>query len=139
MYISGDQRISSAGLDNPILSKKLQGRADVHQVFRELRALLNEYESHCMALGERYTYTTGMSWDRTTARSSSANSVDLTRDYWKRGEHPFLGLKSGDAAKEWMGLEPWQYELTPYSVAYIREDETNTVTVSYDFMETFPA
>jgi hypothetical protein len=70
-----------------------------------------------------------------------ANSVDLTRDYWKRGEYPslFLGLKSGDAAKEWMGLEPWQYELTPYSVAYIREDETKTVTVSYDFMETFPA
>jgi hypothetical protein len=70
-----------------------------------------------------------------------ANSVDLTRDYWKRGECPslFLGLKSGDAAKEWMGLEPWQYELTPYSVAYIREDETKTVTVSYDFMENLPA
>ncbi len=49
-----------------------------------------------------------------------ANSVDLTRDYWKRGEYPslFLGLKSGDAAKAWIGLEPWQYELTPYAVAY---------------------
>jgi hypothetical protein len=70
-----------------------------------------------------------------------ANSVDLTRDYWKRGEYPclFLGLKSGDAAKEWIGLEPWHYELTPYSVAYIRADETKAVTVSYDFMETFPA
>jgi hypothetical protein len=70
-----------------------------------------------------------------------ANSVDLTRDYWKRGEHPclFLGLKSGDAAKEWIGLEPWQYELTPYAVAYSRKDDTKAVTVSYDFMETFPA
>ncbi|MEJ2371333.1 MAG: hypothetical protein P8Y07_10880, partial [Gemmatimonadales bacterium] len=63
-----------------------------------------------------------------------ANSVDLTRDYWKRGEYPclFLGLKSGDAAKEWIGLEPWQYELTPYAVAYTRQDDTQAVTVSYD-------
>jgi hypothetical protein len=70
-----------------------------------------------------------------------ANSVDLTRDYWKRGEYPclFLGLKSGDAPKEWIGLEPWQYELTPYAVAYTRQDDTKAVTVSYDFMETFPA
>jgi hypothetical protein len=70
-----------------------------------------------------------------------ANSVDLTRDYWKRGEYPslFLGLKSGDAAKAWIGLEPWQYELTPYAVAYTRQDDTKAVTVSYDFMETFPA
>ncbi|MEJ2335114.1 MAG: hypothetical protein P8Y26_05710 [Gemmatimonadales bacterium] len=70
-----------------------------------------------------------------------ANSVDLTRDYWKRGEYPclFLGLKSGDAAKEWIGLEPWQYELTPYAVAYTRQDDTQAVTVSYDFTETLPA
>jgi hypothetical protein len=70
-----------------------------------------------------------------------ANSVDLTRDYWNRGEHPslFLGIKSGNAAKEWLGLEPWQYELTPYSVAYTRQDDTKAVTVSYDFMETSPA
>jgi hypothetical protein len=70
-----------------------------------------------------------------------ANSVDLTRDYWKRGEYPclFLGLKSGDAAKEWIGLEPWQYELTPYAVAYARQDDTQAVTVSYDFTETLPA
>jgi hypothetical protein len=70
-----------------------------------------------------------------------ANSVDLTRDYWRRGEYPtlFLGLKSGDAAKEWLGLEPWQYELTPYSVAYTWQDDTKALIVSYDLMDTFPA
>jgi hypothetical protein len=70
-----------------------------------------------------------------------ANSVDLTRDYWKRGEHPclYLGLKSGDAAKEWIGFEPWQYELTPYSVTYTRQDDTKAVTVGYDLMARSPA
>ncbi len=33
-----------------------KGHADVHQVFRELRALLNEYESPRMALGEIHIY-----------------------------------------------------------------------------------
>ena len=70
-----------------------------------------------------------------------ANSVDLTRDYWKRGESPslFLGLKAGAAAKQWLGLEPWQYELTPYAAAYTWQDDTKLVTVGYDFMETLPA
>jgi hypothetical protein len=70
-----------------------------------------------------------------------ANSVDLTRDYWNRGEYPclFIGLKAGDSGKDWIGLEPWQYELTPYSVEYTRRDDQKAVTISYDFMETYPA
>jgi len=49
-----------------------------------------------------------------------ANSIDLSTDYWHREQSRpmYIGLKIGDAPKLWIGLEPYEHDLTPYSVSF---------------------
>lgn len=70
-----------------------------------------------------------------------ANSVDLSTDYWLRSQFRvmFLGLKVGDKSKEWIGDEPFEYTLTPYSVAFQKSDEEKAVYITYDFCKDKPA
>src|ERR1039458_7507317 len=45
-----------------------------------------------------------------------ANSIDVSTDYWKRGNSlPFaLGIRAGQETKRWLGREPWDYTLSPH-------------------------
>lgn len=70
-----------------------------------------------------------------------ANSIDLSMDYWQRSESrvTFLGLKVGCGPKEWVGLEPFGFRLTPYSVMLHTVDERRAIRVSYQFCKEKPA
>ncbi len=64
-----------------------------------------------------------------------ANSIDLSTDYWKRGEsHPMqVGLRIDKQPVRWIGTEPWEYVLSPHRVTFSREDTGLTYTMRYEF------
>ncbi len=70
-----------------------------------------------------------------------ANSLDESTDYWKRDTSFImqLGLKVGNGPKEFIGREPFEFTLTPYSVVFHKEDDEKTVKVSYTFAGSKPA
>jgi hypothetical protein len=70
-----------------------------------------------------------------------ANSIDLSTDYWQRSESrvTFLGLKVGRGPKEWVGLKPFAFRLTPYSVMLHTVDDRRAIQVSYQFCQEKPA
>jgi len=70
-----------------------------------------------------------------------ANSIDLSMDYWKREKYRvmFLGLKVGEGPKEWIGLEPYEYRLTPYSVIFQKSDEDKSIEITYEFCKDKPS
>lgn len=63
-----------------------------------------------------------------------ANSVDMSDDYWKRDSTFIMAaLLSIDGKKEWIGLEPFEFVLTPYSVKFRKSDESKSISISYQF------
>ncbi len=70
-----------------------------------------------------------------------ANSIDLSTDYFHRDTTFImrLGLKIGSGKKEWLGLHPYEFRLTPYEVTYYNKDKKKSVTVSYKFCKEYPA
>jgi hypothetical protein len=70
-----------------------------------------------------------------------ANSIDLSTDYWKRGEsRPMaVGVKIGDGAKRWIGREPWSYRLSPHTVRFRNTDRDVAYSLGYEFCLNEPA
>ncbi|MCW8806259.1 MAG: hypothetical protein OQK56_07350, partial [Ignavibacteriaceae bacterium] len=71
----------------------------------------------------------------------AANSMDLSTDFWKRDTSFImsLGLKIGDGYKEKIGLEPFKFDLTPFSVTFHKSDEFKAIDISYKFLKEQPA
>jgi hypothetical protein len=70
-----------------------------------------------------------------------ANSIDLSTSYWQRDQSRvlFLGLKVGNRPKEWIGLEPFELQLTPYSVLLSKRNGDTTIEITYQFCLSRPA
>ncbi|MFC2135104.1 hypothetical protein ACFLTH_10845 [Bacteroidota bacterium] len=70
-----------------------------------------------------------------------ANSIDLSTDYWTRDTSHImtLGLKIGDDEKQAIGLEPLEYELTPYNVSFHKKDSLSSILIKYQFCNSKPA
>lgn len=70
----------------------------------------------------------------------AANSLDMSRDYWKRGESaPFLvGVRINGGPPHHVGLEPWAYTLSPHRVRFHSDDSALRWTSTYEFLHTFP-
>ncbi len=70
-----------------------------------------------------------------------ANSVDASTDYWTRDQSHvlFLGLKIDEKPKEWIGFEPFEYQLTPYSVLFTKHYKKVSIQASYEFCISKPA
>jgi hypothetical protein len=70
----------------------------------------------------------------------AANSLDMSRDYWKRGESaPFLvGVRINGGPARHVGLEPWAYTLSPHRVRFHSDDSALRWTSTYEFLHTFP-
>ncbi len=70
-----------------------------------------------------------------------ANSLDESTDYWKRDTSFImqLGLKIGSGPKEFIGKQPFEFSLTPYSVDFHNDDADKSVSVSYSFTGTKPS
>jgi cellobiose phosphorylase len=70
-----------------------------------------------------------------------ANSIDLSTSYWQRDQFRvlFLGLKVGSQTKRWIGLEPFDVQLTPYSARLSRLCGDTMIEVTYQFCLSRPA
>jgi len=70
-----------------------------------------------------------------------ANSIDVSTDYWKRGNSlPFaLGIREGREAKRWLGKEPWDYILSPHKATFHRRETDLEYFLSYEFCMNQPA
>ena len=71
----------------------------------------------------------------------AANSIDMSADYWKRENYRImgLGLKVGDGSKRWIGIEPFDFTLTPYRVLFKKAESDFFMTVDYQFCKNKPA
>jgi hypothetical protein len=71
----------------------------------------------------------------------AANSIDLSTDFWKRDTSFImsLGLKIGEGDKEKIGLGPFEFDLTPYSVTFRKMDTNKAIDISYKFLKDKPA
>ncbi len=70
-----------------------------------------------------------------------ANSIDLSKDYWKRDESlPFtVSVKVGTAPARSIGREGWRYELSPHTVTFLSEDSILSYRITYEFCLDQPA
>jgi len=70
-----------------------------------------------------------------------ANSIDLSTDYWKRGDsHPMaIGVRYGVGKKRLLGLESWEYTLSPHTVTFHREERSVAYSIRYEFCFNEPA
>jgi hypothetical protein len=70
-----------------------------------------------------------------------ANSIDLSTDYWKRGDsRPMvIGVRVGSGVRQWLGNEPWDHTLSPHKVVFQREENGLRYSVSFEFCLNEPA
>ncbi|HLX13065.1 MAG TPA: hypothetical protein VKS81_09650 [Bacteroidota bacterium] len=64
-----------------------------------------------------------------------ANSVDLSTDYWKRGDsQPMcVGIQIGNGQRKLLGKEGWSYTVSPHRVVFYERDGAFQYTAEYDF------
>lgn len=64
-----------------------------------------------------------------------ANSVDLSTDYWQRHRSRIMALavKIGTQPVEWLGQQPLEFQLTPYSVQFHQVDADKALKITYEF------
>ena len=68
-----------------------------------------------------------------------ANSLDLSRDYWKRDESmPFALTVAYDDKIDSIGYKSFVYRYTPFSVVFMEKLEDYHLQISYDFCENIP-
>ncbi len=68
-----------------------------------------------------------------------ANSLDLSTDYWKRGDSRPLTVSVGvDGKTESLGTEPWDYQWTPYSAVFHKTSADYGATLEYRFADELP-
>jgi hypothetical protein len=70
-----------------------------------------------------------------------ANSIDLSADYWRRDTTFAMsaGLKIGNGKKQWLGNEPFEFDLTPFSVSFFKSDKQKSINITYQFCKDKPA
>ena len=70
-----------------------------------------------------------------------ANSIDLSTDYWKRGDsRPMaLGIRIGNGPKRWLGRNGWSYTLSPHKVRFESEEGQLGCALQYEFCLDEPA
>ena len=70
-----------------------------------------------------------------------ANSIDLSTDYWQRGDsRPMaIGIRAGTKSKQWIGREAWAYTLSPHTVTFQKEVDGVVCTIRYEFCRNEPA
>jgi hypothetical protein len=64
-----------------------------------------------------------------------ANSIDLSTDYWKRGDsRPVVaGISVDGGARQWIGKEPWTYVQSPHALQFSRPEGDLQIRVKHDF------
>lgn len=70
-----------------------------------------------------------------------ANSIDLSTDYWKRGDsRPVaVGMQVDEGERRWIGREPWSYVVSPHKVVFRSSEDNLELSMKYEFMLRSPA
>lgn len=70
-----------------------------------------------------------------------ANSVDLSTDYWKRGDSHIITIddKGGADLRDAGGKEPWEYVVSPHRVTFTHEDGVFSYKLECDMCMHLPA
>lgn len=70
-----------------------------------------------------------------------ANSIDISEDFWKRGNYRImsLGIKVGDLPKHLLEKEVYQTVQTPYSVSFSKDKFESGIEIKYEFCKNKPA
>ena len=68
-----------------------------------------------------------------------ANSIDLSTDYWRRGEsRPLRFALKHDGRTDSLGVAPWAYRYTPYRVEFYQGNPEYLCSIHYRFCRTLP-
>ena len=68
-----------------------------------------------------------------------ANSLDLSTDYWRRGEsRPLTLVVQVDGRRDTLGAAPWAYRWTPYSVVFQKQAPDYDAAIEYRFAADLP-
>lgn len=68
-----------------------------------------------------------------------ANSLDLSTDYWTRGDsRPLTLVVRADGRTDTLGTTPWAYRWTPYAVTFHGQAPGYAGTVAYRFADDLP-
>ena len=70
----------------------------------------------------------------------AANSIDMSTDYWKRGNSaPFdVGVRVDGGAARHVGREAWDYTISPHRVEFRRSEVALRWSSRYEFFTTLP-
>jgi len=70
-----------------------------------------------------------------------ANSIDISKDYWKRENYRIMsmGMKIGNGQKFMLQNESWKVIQSPYDVEFQKEIKNTEVRIKYEFCKTKPA
>ncbi|MEW6509873.1 MAG: hypothetical protein AB1428_02820 [Bacteroidota bacterium] len=70
-----------------------------------------------------------------------ANSIDVSTDYWRRGEsHPMsAGMRVNGGERRNLGTPGWVYSLSPHTVRFEKTINGIACALSYEFCESQPA
>ena len=71
----------------------------------------------------------------------AANSIDVSTDYWARGNSlPLaIAISSGAGTRRWIGREAWDYTLHPHWVSFTRREGDLDFRMTYEFCINQPA
>ncbi len=68
-----------------------------------------------------------------------ANSIDLSTDYWRRGDsRPLKFVLKQNGQIDSIGANPWAYHYTPYGVEFREQQPGYCCKISYRFCQTLP-
>src|SRR5512140_2529300 len=70
-----------------------------------------------------------------------ANSIDLSTDYWKRGDsRPMaIGIQDGDGPRHWIGRDSWSYIVSPHKALFTANEINFAYSIKYEFCLRDPA
>jgi len=69
-----------------------------------------------------------------------ANSIDLSTSYWERyRSKPFSILLDLEGGVDTLGLDPVEYDYTPFRAVFMEPHEKYVVTYDYQFCDSMPA
>ena len=70
-----------------------------------------------------------------------ANSIDISKDYWKRENFRImsLGIKVGNTPKGFLKNQIYKVSQTPYSVSFTGNDFDSKIKIKYEFCKSQPA
>lgn len=122
----------------------LIGSVNIYLQGNELLQIKSDYEVGQIEVGGPYVgieiHKSFPMINRISFYYPVANSIDISKDYWKRENYRIMsmGMKIEDAQKFLLENGPWKVIQSPYDVEFQKEIESTDVSIKYEFCKTKP-